>query len=592
MFWRHLKVNKITNFGSVLVLCVGAAVLAGLLILFVGVTIPFAIAAAVVVISVASPAMNLRRRDAREAELVERCENLQHELDERNLEIRRCTADLSVEVARRQEASEQLRSSLELANVAIWTWYPEEDKTVWAGSVEGVFGRSGEQLSNTAAFREVIFPADQSLVENLLADTKKENSKLYGQFRIVRPNGEIRWIAALGNLVRDGAGRLACVSGVNLDVSERRRVELDLEESENYFRALAESVPQIVWGSLPTGEMDYCNGLFYEFTGYELPANGIVEWRELIHPDDFPKYKMETKRGFASGQPFEIEFRLKRGSDGAYFWHLARSVPFRDLQGNLLRWFGAASNIHEQKLSKQRLEAEILQCAAAMQQLEIKETQLTRSLAEKNTLFHEMHHRVKNNLQVISSLLRMKAETLQDPVAIAALTESHQRVISMALIHEQLYSNEKGSQIDFESFTQKLVSELFHSYIGSAGRVNYRLNTEQVYLKIDHAIPLGLILNELVTNSLKYAYPNEMVGDVVVELQKFSDGNVSLTVADEGVGLPEGFDWSESASMGLPIVEVLTQQLEGKLTFTGRPGTTFAINFLTEIEKADAASAA
>ncbi len=176
------------------------------------------------------------------------------------------------------------------------------------------------------------------------------------------------------------------------------------------------------------------------------------------------------ERRLSTVQPYAVEFRLLRASDHSYRWHLSRLVPYLDLQGDLRHWFGTATDIHEQKLH---------------------EGQLTRSLQEKDTLFHEMHHRVKNNLTVISSLLRMQSESVKDPAAAGALKESHQRVLSMAMIHEQLYSNQKLAQIDFEEFARKLVSELFHSYVGDTERVTCHLNTVPASSKSIMPFPWG-----------------------------------------------------------------------------------------------------
>ena len=214
-----------------------------------------------------------------------------------------------------------------------------------------------------------------------------------------------------------------------------------------------------------------------------------------------------------------------------------------------------------------------------------------RSLAEKETLLREVHHRVKNNLQVIASLLRIRSENLKDESASSALRESHQRVLFMALIHEQLYGNQKMDRIDFGAYAQKLVTELIKSYGERTDRLEYRFNLGPVFLQVDEAIPCGLILNELVTNVIKYAYPGSQFGDVCIHLSEDNENLVTLSVADHGVGLPAGFRWDDSKSMGLPIVNLLTKQLGGVLHADSNGGTTFSIHFPKHKLKASATAA-
>ena len=551
-----------------------------------------AVAAIMMLLGIAFLRMEVRRRTLVEAELRESTRGLQGKVEERTCEIRKYSEELRAEVARRQEASDQLRVALDLSRVVAWTWHADADQTVLAGPVEELFGVPADRLNSHGRFRERVIPSDRAIFDAAVADSMREKRKFDTEFRMFGPNGDIRWIEGIGDASFDEKGQVVRVAGVNLDISERKRIAHQLENSERHFREMADAMPQIIWKSSPTGEVIYCNARWYEYVGETSQRNQLVSWETKLHPDDRIRAVAGAERGFSSGEPFDQELRLRRACDGEYRWFLARSVPYRDAQGNLLHWFGTATDISEQKYSEAQLEEEVRNRTATLRELAVKEGQLIRSLAEKDTLFHEMHHRVKNNLQVVSSLLRMQSEVLKDPAAAAALKESHQRVLSMALIHEQLYTNQQLAEIDFEAFAQKLSSELFHSYAGrEEDRVTCRLNTEKVYLKIDHAIPLGLILNELVTNALKYAYPRECPGgEVVIDLHEGEHSGVTLRVSDHGVGLPDDLDWRNSDSMGLPIVDLLTQQMGGSLKIHSKPGAAFTIEFFKEAHKADAAT--
>ena len=202
---------------------------------------------------------------------------------------------------------------------------------------------------------------------------------------------------------------------------------------------------------------------------------------------------------------------------------------------------------------------------------------IAKSLQEKEILLREIHHRVKNNLQVISSLLIMQAGSVEDQDTVAKLQETEHRVNCMAMIHEQLYGQDEISSIDFAEYTRTLTQVLRSSYTKSPF-VQCRVDASPIELTIDQAIPCGLILNELLTNAFKYACKNEQTAVIAITLSSDANG-VSLTVSDQGPGLPPGFDWDHSRSLGLKIVRALTKQIKGQLEVGGPPGASFALRF-------------
>ncbi len=215
---------------------------------------------------------------------------------------------------------------------------------------------------------------------------------------------------------------------------------------------------------------------------------------------------------------------------------------------------------------------------------------LERSILEKQTLLQEVHHRVKNNLQIISSLLSMQASLIEDKAALAKLRDSERRVKSMAMIHEHLYRQKDMSSIDLAEYLGDMTAELSSS-VGNTG-IGFRLDASPVAIPIDQAIPCGLLLNELLTNALKYAYPSG-TGEVLVKLSS-EDHSIAITVADSGVGLPADFDCNSTQSLGMTIIQALTQQLEGELEISSVSGASFTIRFpkVTGGRKLDQGSAA
>ena len=200
------------------------------------------------------------------------------------------------------------------------------------------------------------------------------------------------------------------------------------------------------------------------------------------------------------------------------------------------------------------------------------------ALREKEVLLKEIHHRVKNNLQLIASLLSMQARRLTDETDVAEVfADTQSRVQSMALIHERLYRSDSLAEVEFESYVRALVNELLPSYSPHPERVTLDLKVEDVELDIDTAVPCGLIVNELVANALKHAFPDGRKGTIGIAFARAGEG-LLLRVRDDGVGLPEELDVDRVPSLGLRLVRILSEQLEGEVTFNanGR-GTEVAI---------------
>ena len=206
------------------------------------------------------------------------------------------------------------------------------------------------------------------------------------------------------------------------------------------------------------------------------------------------------------------------------------------------------------------------------------EEQIGESLKEKEMLLKEIHHRVKNNLAVISSLLSLQSNYIKDKDDLELFRESQTRAKSMALIHERLYQSEDLKRIDFSDYIKTLSSDLFMTYAGDPDRIKLNMDLEHVLVDINSAIPLGLILNELISNSMKYAFPNGENGDINIKLES-KEGEFILIVGDTGVGLPEGLDFKNTGSLGLQLVTSLTDQIDGNIELDQSKGTQFTIKF-------------
>ncbi len=205
------------------------------------------------------------------------------------------------------------------------------------------------------------------------------------------------------------------------------------------------------------------------------------------------------------------------------------------------------------------------------------EQKLRQSLAEKEVLLKEIHHRVKNNLQIVSSLLYLQEDSMEDAKGVEILRESQNRVKSMALIHEQLYGTDDLAKIDFGHYLKGLTANLRDAYAIEPARIRMNVKADDISLGVDMAVPCGLIVNELVSNALKHAFKPQQDGTIDIVFQKLGAHRMQIVVKDDGVGMAGPFDDTKKQSLGLKLVDTLTSQLGGAFTSESDGGTQFTI---------------
>ena len=211
------------------------------------------------------------------------------------------------------------------------------------------------------------------------------------------------------------------------------------------------------------------------------------------------------------------------------------------------------------------------------------EEQVKQSLKEKETLLQEIHHRVKNNMQVIISLLKLQSDNVKDKQVTDALMYSQMRIQAMASVHETLYSTESLSDIEFKTYASKLARTIFQTYGVSSSQVELKIEAEEIKFGIDQATPLGLLINELVSNSLKHAFPENRSGEITIRLKKTDEDEIELVVSDNGIGLPEDFDLRNTDTLGFKLVRILAEgQLDGNIDLDRNSGSHFTIRFKLE----------
>ncbi len=355
---------------------------------------------------------------------------------------------------------------------------------------------------------------------------------------------------------------LLLLSAVTQTYLRRKREYIkQLQSRDARYRIVAEQTGQLVYDyDIPTGRIQW-SGAFVSVIGYgasEFQRFTIREWEELIHPGDRPRAMNELDRAIRDCSRYQIEYRF-RHKDGSYVDVFDSGLFLMDDSGKAVRMLGTMTNITERKRA---------------------EAQIAASLKEKEVLLKEIHHRVKNNLQVISSLLNLQAVGVKDERILELLRESQNRIRSMALIHERLYKSENLARIDFGEYLRSLVGFLARSY--SIPDVEVKIHVKSISLSVNTAIPCGLIVNELVSNALKYAFPGGIAGQVDVSLTLMNDTSGVLSVADNGVGFPQEIDFRSTKTLGLQLINTLTMQINGSIELIRDQGTTFSITFPLE----------
>lgn len=389
---------------------------------------------------------------------------------------------------------------------------------------------------------------------NDLRDARQSFAQVSDDFQINPEKKMDCFIHLVLTPLRDYRNNELCFRVSITDVTDKKKIEDELIESEKRFRTMAEYSPVMIWISDMNLNIVYANKTKLDFLKRTFDEVKDQNWLETIHPDDRNNFLAVVRDAYDKEKNFTIELRVDCKGDG-YRWVMLSAAPRQLPDGKMIGFTGSDVDITE------KINARI---------------ELEDSLREKEILLKEIHHRIKNNLQIISSLLNLQLNYLENEEIIELLKSSQSRIRSMAMIHEKLYNTKELSRINFGEYAREFTNYLFNAYRSKIGSLRLELDLADVYLDINLSISLGLILNELITNALKHAFPNNRPGKVGISLKE-ENGQVQLIVTDDGEGLPQNFDIKKTNSLGLELVDSLVEQHKGRLEISTEGFTEFRI---------------
>jgi PAS domain S-box-containing protein len=486
--------------------------------------------------------------------------------------LRERVAELEHALERRGELEDELRRErdrarlyLDIAGVVLVVI--DRDETVGAINRMGcdVLGHAHDQIVGSNWFDNYLPERLRENVREVFRQLVAGNVEPVEHYDnpVLNAAGDERMIAWHNTLLRDGNGTITGTLSSGLDVTERVQAEEALRQSEHRFQMMGEVMPLMFWMVSPDWQ-----GVTYVSRAAETVYGRSPEafyanpslWFESIHPED-RDHVLEFYREH-HGEATELEYRILRPG-GAERWIRDVAAPLRDARGELVQLMGFGEDITERKRAQSQLQA---------------------SLREKDVLLRELHHRVKNNLQVISSLIDFQCDALEDAGLATTLKDLLHRIRSMAFIHEHLHRFADLARVDVDDLVHSVVEKTLQAY-GAQDRLVTSVHVDPIRLAVDQVVPCGLALGELVSNVAKHAFPDQPREDsaaphrLTVELRAHEPASISLSVSDNGVGLPPDLDWYDSPSLGLQLVDSLVQHLEGEATVERVGGTSVKITF-------------
>lgn len=457
--------------------------------------------------------------------------------------------ELRRSLRQRRENEETTRRALEASNyVGAWDWEIGPDRVVADERFAAMFGvdpRMALEGAPLANFMTHLHPEDAPRVQTEIDRAMGGDGVFASEYRLQPPGQDVRWVLARGQVYFDTDGAPERFPGIAVDITGRKQKDADLaaiaarlSQSEAQFRVLADAMPQMVWSTTPDGLHDYYNARWYEFTGAPVGSTDGEGWNDMFHPQDQARAWERWSHSLETGEPYEIEYRLKHHS-GAYRWTLGRALPIRDDDGTIVRWFGTCTDIDELKRLEQGREL----------------------------VSQELSHRIKNIFAVVGALIALSAR--QHPEARAFASSLRTRINALARAHEFVRPHTETSRTTVgETTLHSFLSDLFRAYADEAGGPRVRITGDDAVFDDQAATSVALLFHELATNAAKYGALSEPGGGVDLDT-RLEDDRFVLTWTEQG-GPPVSEPAREGFGSSLATLSV-EGQLGGRLQRFWRP---------------------
>jgi PAS domain S-box-containing protein len=541
-------------------------------------------------------------------------EELEHKVEERTIELKRLNEQLLADIVVRRQAEAALaaearflRAQTEVAKVALSSLRPEElaqplieTMSQAQGYAYGALWRVGEDgrsvtmvaafgdgmapfvglsqdLNEPSSFTALIIHTAHPAFRNRIGEssyacnaiTRTLNAQALLGLPLINRTGRVVGAITFADMedpdrftVRDLTQGTVLANQV-AQAMENSELFSQVNRLREQYRVVTEALNDAVFTLDAEARFAFGNAAGERLTGYRLDELLGRPFTDLVAPENLPELIERFRRaiaGEATSPHVRTEMIRKDGSRVPIELSMANLI----LDGRIIGRVGVARDITDR------------QCA---------EEQIRASLQEKEVLLKEIHHRVKNNLQIISSLLNLQSQYISDPYALQMFIDSQNRVKSMALIHEILFRSRDIAKVDFTEYIKTISVQIFRSYGAFSKRINLKADVNDIVLDVDTAIPCGLIVTELVSNSLKHAFVDGREGSIYIKLSGNNAGTLKLVVSDNGIGLPEHVDLQHIDSLGLKLVVALANQLSGAVEVDRSSGTTFKITFVHDKDK-------
>ncbi|MFZ2307104.1 MAG: histidine kinase dimerization/phosphoacceptor domain -containing protein [Rhodoferax sp.] len=436
------------------------------------------------------------------------------------------------------------------------------DSGMWTSSavLDRLLGIDETFVHSVQGWVNLIHPEDRQRMSDYFSGLVKSHSRQFDNtYRVLRlSDGELRWMHGVGILEFDSSGRFLKMHGSVQDITQSVLVQQRLST----LSRITEQAPIAIVITDMKGDIEYVNPHFEKVSGYTLREVIGKNPRLLQSGHTAAAVYSDLWDSLKSGRAWQGEFQ-NRKKNGERFVERAVIAPILNAGGVATHYVALKEDVTEREDNRLQLQA---------------------SLQETTALLNEVHHRVKNNLQVIASLLRLEASRAGEPATRAVLAEMQGRIRSMALVHETLYQSGSFAAVDLKSYIQQVASLAFRAQAGSGSGVRLALELVPIRVSMDLATPCGLLVNELICNSIKHGFPGGQLGEVRVKLHPVEDGSAvptrwRLQVRDDGVGLPADFETRRRHSLGLQLVADFANQLGGELTIESDQGVSFSVTF-------------